>query len=138
MYNIRKLESSDYYKGYIQLLEQLTIVGNIEYEDFKHTIDNINSHVYVIEYENAIIASGTIFIEQKIIHGLKCVGHIEDIIIDKKYRGSGIGRIIINHLVEIGKNNNCYKIILNCSHETKNFYKKIGFNDKNIEMSLYI
>ena len=33
--NIRKLELNDYHKGYLQLLEQLTTVGDISFENFK-------------------------------------------------------------------------------------------------------
>ena len=66
------------------------------------------------------------------------VGHIEDIVVDKNIRGSGLGRIIIEHLVNFGFKNNCYKIILDCSEKNKKFYEKLGFQKKEIQMVNYI
>ena len=72
-----------------------------------------------------------------IIHNFKNVGHIEDIVVNRNSRGKGYGKIIIKYLINESKNLNCYKIILNCSNECKLFYKKLGFKNKNNEMSYY-
>ena len=134
MINFIKLINDDkclkYFDKIKKLLLQLTVVGNIQLDDFKNFIKNLkdNHFIYLIKYDNNIVGMGTIFIENKIIHNFGSVGHIEDIVIDENFRGLGLGRKIITFLVDIGKKNKCYKIILNCNDANVNFYKKFGFN----------
>lgn len=125
--NIRKLELDDYYKGYLKLLEQLTRVGELSFEQFKDKFNKLNSHIYVIEIDNKIVASATIFIEYKFIHNSQNVGHIEDVVTDNNYRKHGLGKILINKLLQIAKENTCYKVILNCSKDISGYYKKLNF-----------
>ena len=125
--NIRKLEINDYHKGYLQLLEQLTTVGNIPFDHFKEKFNKLNSHIYVIELDNKIIASATIFLEYKFIHNNKNVGHIEDVVTDNNFRKGGLGRLLINKLLQVAKDNECYKVILNCDKDVAGYYKKLNF-----------
>ena len=139
---INRLRKEDYYNGFLDVLEQLTIVekDNISYQSFCDNIDNLNSDIFVIrnKLNDKIIATGTIFIEVKFIHNLGKVGHIEDIVVDEKYRGRGYGKMLIHYLTNYGKIKGCYKIILNCTVKNKNFYKKCGFEQKEIEMVKYL
>ena len=131
----------DIKNNYIKLLSQLSIVNNIPSTDFQKYIDDIykNGIIYIAILNNIkIIASGTIFLEQKIIRNYKMVGHIEDIVVDKDYRGFGISSAIINKLTEYGFENNSYKIILDCEENIKKVYEKCGFIQKSIQMSNYL
>ena len=86
---IIKLTAENYNKNnIINLLDQLTSCPNINDEHYKYILNNLsNNHsIYVIDYNNIAIGIGTIFIEQKIIHGGKCVAHIEDVVIDEEYK----------------------------------------------------
>lgn len=137
----RKLESDDYNRSYLNLLDQLSVTNkeNITYHKFKNQIDNLNkdTHIYVLVEKDKILATGTLLIEHKFIHGLSRVGHIEDIVVDKTMRKKGLGKQLINFLEKKALEYNCYKIILNCSEKMKVFYEKFEFNHKNIEMSKY-
>jgi glucosamine-phosphate N-acetyltransferase len=139
--DIRFLTNDDYYKNYLNLLEQLTCTNKdtITYEKFSHFVNSLNSFhvVYVIENDNKIIATGTIIIEPKLIHGCQYVGHIEDIVVDKEHAGKKIGKCIVDKLVEYGKSMNCYKIILDCSNDVEQFYTKCGFMKKGNCMGKY-
>lgn len=141
LYQIKKLTKDDYYCNFLQLLEQLTIVESdkITYEMFCEQFDKMTSNVFVIKDKstNLIIASGTLFVETKYIHCLSSVGHIEDIVVDKKYRGLGLGKELVDHLINEGKKAGCYKIILNCNENNIGFYKKCGFKQKEVEMVKY-
>lgn len=141
---IRKIELSDFNKGVLKLLSQLSEFNysDIRYEQFKDQFNKISesgTHIFVIDnLENGeLIGIGSILIENKFIHNLSSVGHIEDVVIDNKYRGNGYGKILINFLTEFAKNNNCYKVILDCSENNVGFYEKCGFSQKNVQMSLY-
>ena len=134
---------SDCDKNYLNLLNQLN--NTIDYNFIsKNILENFinclneNHQIIVIEDENKnIIGTGTILIEKKILHNMGKVAHIEDIVIDKNERGLGLGLKLINHLVNIAKEKECYKVILNCSDENASFYKKCGFIEKSKQMSLY-
>ena len=137
----RKLNSNDYSNEYFNLLGQLTEVDSdkITYNNFLEFINQLNDNhqIIVIEDDNKIIASGTLLIENKIIHGLSRVGHIEDIIVDSNSRGLNLGKKIINYLTELANKNNCYKVILNCKESNCGFYEKCGFEKKELEMVKY-
>jgi glucosamine-phosphate N-acetyltransferase len=136
----RALQSSDYSADYFKLLGQLTIVNatSITQSAFCTFVDSLsNSHqIIVVENDNKqIVASGTIFIESKIIHGLGKVGHIEDIVVDKSTQGMGLGKALLVHLSNIAKFENCYKVILNCKQLNCAFYEKCGFKQQDCEMT---
>ena len=141
LYIIEKLSKSDYYCGYLDLLEQLTVVNaeDITYDTFCEQYDAINAEIYIIRdiNENKIIASGSILIEKKFIHKLSSIGHIEDIVVDSNFRGLGLGKQLLNHLSSISKERGCYKVILNCSEKNIKFYEKCGFAIKEFEMAKY-
>ena len=69
--------------------------------------------------------------------GSKPLPNRTNIVISSKYRGKGCGKQLIDFLVNIGQEEGCYKIILDCKPELEKFYKKSGFSYKNIQMSKY-
>ena len=139
---IRHIESNDYYKDYLILLEQLTIVEKekINFIQFKNFINNLSDKhiIIVIEYNNKIVGTGTLIIENKLIHNMGLVGHIEDVVIHNNHRKLGYGKKIINELINICIQSSCYKIILNCNENNINFYQNCGFTQKEIEMAKYL
>ena len=54
-------------------------------------------------------------------------GHIEDVSLDKEYRGRKLGIKMIECLKEIGVINDCYKIMLDCDDNNLGFYEKVLF-----------
>jgi len=137
---IRLLELEDFNKGYIDLLKQLTQVGDISYDSYKFFYENLNDNhiILVIEKDNKIVSTGTALIETKLIHNCGKVGHIEDIVTHKDYRGNGYAKKIINKLKKYINQQDCYKVILNCSHENKLYYEKnVNMKQKGICMVEY-
>jgi glucosamine-phosphate N-acetyltransferase len=135
----RNLEYGDYNKNYFDLLSQLTICGNCTQNQFEKFVDNLNKNHIVIVYEenNKILASGTLFIEPKLIRNCGLVGHIEDIVVDKELNGKGIGKKLVCALSDYAKDNGCYKVILDCRSEIISFYEKCGFSKKEEQMVQY-
>lgn len=137
----RLLQLDDYYRGFLQLLEQLTIVDadNITFDDFKNHYKKVQSIIYVIyDKENdLIIGTGSVFIEYKYIHKLGSVGHIEDVVINENYRKKGFGKKLISILLLTAKQNGCYKVILDCDSKNTTYYENIGFLNKGNYMALY-
>jgi len=135
--NFRQLEKGDYDKNYLELLKQLTVVGDISKEKYEMTIDKMGAEVWVIEYENKIIASVSLLLEQKIIHECGIVGHLEDVVVDRDYRKYGLGKFIIERIIKIAKERGCYKLIGDCKSELLGFYEKNGFESKCVQISIY-
>jgi glucosamine-phosphate N-acetyltransferase len=128
---IRKLQKKDLQKGFLTTLDSLKMASNIDKNKAEEVFEKINSnpnHIIVIaELDEKIIGSATLLIEPKFIHDGGLVGHIEDVVVDKNFQGQKIGNEIIKFLLEFAKNQGCYKTILNCTEDVKEFYEKIGF-----------
>ena len=121
----------------LNLLSQLTMVGDIEnQEDILNQIKQQNITIYVIEDNNSILGISSILIEQKFIHNGGRVGHIEDVVVNKKSRGLGVGKMLIEKCVEKAKQEGCYKVILDCDRKNVGFYTKCGFHEKDVCMRL--
>ncbi|KAL3683189.1 hypothetical protein R1sor_001211 [Riccia sorocarpa] len=141
---LRSLEPSDYRKGYLNLLEQLTVVGDTSEEEFTTRVEDLGRlgdlhHVVVIEdiERHVIVASATLFVEPKFIRKCGKVGHIEDVVVDQTVRGQHLGQRIISHLTNLSKELGCYKVILDCSEANAPFYEKCGFERKERQMGRY-
>ena len=91
----------------------------------------------VIEYDNKIVGSGTLLIEEKMTYGGCKMGHIENILIDVDVRGKKLGTKIMHELVKIADEQKCYRVDLVCENKLVKFYKPIGFNDSLICMTLF-
>ena len=128
---IRKLEKEDFQKGFLNSLDTLREASNISKEKaleiFNLIQSNPNHIIVVAEINDRIVGSITLLIEPKFIHQGGFVGHIEDVVVGKEFQGNQIGEKIVKYTLELAKKHNCYKTILNCSDEVKQFYEKIGF-----------
>ncbi len=140
--NIKNIEITK--DKYSQLLNLYRNFSNMDaniltFKKFKKIITNLkdNHLIFIYITNNIIIGSITLLIEQKLIHNGKNVGHIEDFVIDINNRNCGIGKLLLNHAINISKQNNCYKCILDCDVNLENYYKKTGFIKKGIYMGNY-
>ena len=131
--NIRKLNINDY-KKYISLINI-----SISKENFDNFINNVLGElhiIYVLEKNNEIIGTGTLYIEKKLTYNISKMGHIENIFIDKNHRGNSYGVKIVKKLLEYAKNKKCYRVDLTCIEELIPFYNKNNFTTKNVSMNI--
>ncbi|CAI5438330.1 unnamed protein product [Caenorhabditis angaria] len=132
---VRPLYSNDYENGFLQVLEQLTTVGNVDNQQFIDRFQSMKSsqsyYVVVIEDEelHQVIAAATLVIEQKFIHNTGSRGRVEDVVVDKQWRGMKLGAILNNVLVEMAKNLNVYKLSLECKDNLMPFYSRFGYKE---------
>uniref|UniRef100_A0A0K0DYD8 Glucosamine 6-phosphate N-acetyltransferase n=1 Tax=Strongyloides stercoralis TaxID=6248 RepID=A0A0K0DYD8_STRER len=137
-FKIRPLHIKDYKKGYLELLEQLTTVGNVSeaewikrFNSMKSNDDSIPQSYYIVVMEDLttqkIIGSVTLVIEFKFIHHAGCRGRIEDVVTDKDYRGQRISHMLNKTLVSLAKEFGVYKLSLECKDSLIGFYENFGF-----------
>ena len=130
---IEHINKTNFLTNLFKLLNQLTKSPLLNYNQLLSIVDNLNSnhHIYIYQnYDKVPIGIITLIIEQKLIHSGSCVGHIEDLVVDSGYNGRGIATELINHCVQIAKDNNCYKVILDCKEELIPFYNKNNFKQQ--------
>ena len=140
---IRELKEEDLSNGFIETLSNLSEVGKLANDTIRKSeilseIKDKNYRIVIAEdkQNHQIIGSATLLIEQKFIHNGGKAGHIEDVVTRKGYEGKGIGMEILKELIKIAKDNECYKIILDCDEKLVKFYEKLGFNKHSIMMRL--
>lgn len=122
------------------LLQQLTSAEILSGDHFSSIIKSLlpNQEIFVYKKNDLLVGMISVFIEQKIIHGGKCVAHIEDVVVDSHFRRQGIALELVNHVLQYSENNNCYKVLLNCNDEVKPFYEKCHFKHKTNGMAYYL
>lgn len=130
----REIKSTDFI-NYMNLMFEFTnYKHSITEDEFTNEITNMkdNCKIIIIEYNNNIIGAGSIFKINKLHNNP--VGQIEDVIITDQYRKYGLGKQLIDKLVNIGFSNyNCYKIILNCLEKNIGFYDKCNFKISGVQ-----
>ena len=83
------------------------------------------------EYSNPILVGlGTLWTQPKYYRNKGTSAHIEDIIIDKKYRQQGLGKKLIKYIIDTAIEKGCYKIQLHCTEKMKSFYEQLEFQNK--------
>jgi len=137
----RELCKNDWNKGYFDLLKQLSTSSPMGEDEFKNILDIINKSATIYIFEDTstskIVGTATLMIEQKFIRGGGKVGHLEDVVIDKNYRGINLGIKIIEKIVNLAREKGCYKIIGNCDEKLLVFYEKNGFSKKGVQIAIY-
>ncbi|XP_047471900.1 probable glucosamine 6-phosphate N-acetyltransferase [Penaeus chinensis] len=134
---VRPLCKADYDRGFLQLLSQLTKVGDISREKFGERFDamkNCPGHYYVTVIEDTdqgkIVGSATLACELKFIRGCAKRGRLEDVVVNNEYRGKQLGKLIVSTVTLLASQVGCYKMGLDCKDEMKSFYNSIGYSSE--------
>ncbi|MFN8575241.1 MAG: GNAT family N-acetyltransferase [Candidatus Sericytochromatia bacterium] len=108
-------------------------------ETIKSNINNEN-HIFILVVEkekSKIIAFGEakIFDINPVFELIKQI-HISAIFVENEYRKKGIGKLIVNELIRIGKERGCHEAELNVilNNPAYFLYKKIGFKEFRVNM----
>ena len=85
-------------------------------------------HCVVAEFDGHIAGFGSLI--RHIVPSKGEVGRIEDMIVDEKYRGKGIGRAIMKELIAIANEENVAQLNLTSSPlrvAAQSLYESLGF-----------
>ncbi|MDP2176850.1 MAG: GNAT family N-acetyltransferase [Bacteroidota bacterium] len=146
MINIREALPQDM-PSVFELIKELAIFEKAEYE-LENTIENLfkdgfmsNPLFYCIvaENHNGIVGMALCYNRYSTWKG-KCL-YLEDIIVNENHRNIGVGKQLMNHLIQFAQQNNYPKIqwqVLNWNRDAIRFYEsfKADFDDEWINVSL--
>merc|ERR1712025_483203 len=129
---IRPLNMGDYDRGFLQLLGQLTSVGDISHEAWCERFSEMEGGTYyvvVIEdtRDGRVVGATTLVKEKKFIHQCGQVGRIEDVVVSDQYRGQQLGKLIVVVASLLAAKIGCYKVTLNCNDKMVKFYNSLGY-----------
>ena len=130
---IREIIKSDLNDDFLSLLAQLSGQTTSYNPDllWNEYTKHSNHITFVDEVKEAgklasIIATSSVLIENKFLHCGSRVGHIEDVVVDRDTRGTGLGQKIVEHCIDYCRDVGCYKVILDCSNKNVPFYINCG------------
>ncbi|XP_044494662.1 glucosamine 6-phosphate N-acetyltransferase-like [Mangifera indica] len=143
-FQVWKLEITDKSKGFMELLQQLSVCDSVSDKQFEERFQELSAygddHIGCVIEDNhsgKIIATGSMFIEKKFLRNCGKVGHIEDVVVDAGSQGMQLGKKTVKFLTNHAHEMECYKVILDCGVGNKAFYEKCGFKEKEIQMARY-
>jgi GNAT superfamily N-acetyltransferase len=121
----------------LELYEQLTEEKqNLSNEMINSVFTEINSsprHELLVAEEAGLVV-GTLFfqITPNLSHGARPWAVLENMVVDARYRGQGIGRLLIEYAFTRCRDTGCYKVQL-LSHKKRlgahQFYRSLGFEE---------
>ena len=155
MYSVREITrfeyswlKSAYFHNLYSQLTKSTLLSQKEFETwFMDIYKNDNIKLFGILYFTKtdsipfkypkLIGLASVYLHKRFYRNNGMSAHLEDVVIDKDYRGLGLGKKLINTIIEWCKEHKCYKIQLNCIAKIEPFYSSLGFQNKKSGMEIY-
>ncbi len=132
-YKIRTAEEADF-PAILSLIEELALYEKAP-EKVTNTVEQMKDEkdlfkAWVVEKDDGEIIGFALFYFVYYTWVGKSL-YLDDLYVKEKYRGNKIGSVLLDKVIEFGKNNNCKRIrwqVLNWNKPAIDFYKKIGAN----------
>ena len=130
VFEIRLMDATDLDRGFLDALRALKPIELTDEQAIEVYRDRLKSRIrtYVAVMEDRIAGTASVFIEPKFINSGGVVGHIEDVAVHPGFQKHGIGRSLVEHLLEVCREFKCYKVILDCAEGVIPFYERLGFH----------
>ena len=138
--NNKSYLSSKNFKNLYSQLTECELLNEVEFNKWVESIIN-NENIFMfcifkIPYYE-LIGTACIYLKQCYYRSMAKSATIEDLVVDINYRGKGLGKKLIDYILNYSKKYDIYKIVLQCTNENKGFYEKCGFESKNLLMIKY-
>ena len=131
------------FTSYCETLNNLSKIGDLTLENALSVLqrsDTSWSAIFVAldDTNHEIIASWTLLIEPTFWRWGKNAAHIENIVTRKWYEWQGIGKAIMQSIIDYAKTQDCYKIIGDCDDELVWRYEKFWFKKDGAFIRQYV
>ncbi len=105
-------------------------------KSFRYALENSDRVlVFVLLSEDMVVGTGSLHQGHYSTWADQMYGHIEDLIVAENYRGQGLGRKLILHMVEIARDLGLCRLELNTlksNQAAHRLYEKIGFSSDSV------
>jgi len=132
---VRELKSTDA-EAVGKLINQLTkniVQPELLIERITNLADGKNWQYFVVTEEEKIVGFGGLAWYS--IPSKGKIGWVEEIVVDESERGKGIGKFLMDRILEFGKEQNLVRLELTvCNSIAKHLYEKLGFETKPVEV----
>lgn len=94
---------------------------------------NRYAYVVIAEYEGKAAGQALYFYNFSTFKGKPGI-YLEDLYVRPEYRNKGIGKALLNYLIELAKENDCGRVewvVLDWNESAINFYKSLGAEPMN-------
>lgn len=127
----------------LELYQQLAITNaeaerqsNLSLEHYRRAFREImnfpGQELLVAKDEGEVVGSLVLVIVPNLSHGARPWAIIENVIVDRKRRRRGAGRLLMEYAIDRAKESDCCRIGLSSNksrHEAHQFYQAMGFFD---------
>lgn len=131
MLGARRAVPNDYYKKHIELFANSDFVDPqmITFGIYEEYVTQGN--IYVIEWHGIILGSISVMFEQKLSGK---VAHISDLMIANNATNQRLDIILVNHAINIARQERCYKIMVHCLRKDQGIFSSCGFQYYGVAM----
>lgn len=131
MIKIRAMQDADVEQ--VSRLEEETFSMPWSRESFLSMIHNANARYYVVEKDGLVVGGCGVLMAAG-------EGNITNVVVDKKFRGQGIGTRMLQYLIEEGERNGLSAFTLEVrvsNTQAIHVYEKLGFFSEGIRPNFY-
>lgn len=104
---------------------------------FTNGLKDKNRKFLVVRFDGKVIGFASLSLKESLYDG--CVlGHIDELIVDEKFRRKGIGKRLLRRIMAVAKENSCRRVELDSAFRRKDahkFYERTGFEKCNFLFS---
>ena len=100
-----------------------------------------NETLLVAVEEGRIVGTNHVLIFRHLARALKPAAIIENMVVDSRNRGAGIGDLLMEAALKIARRHGCYKLSLTSNRKrprAHNFYEKFGMTHTHHGYSIYL
>lgn len=133
-YTIRPLVAADFY-DYCNLMSALVtdqpVPRDTRGEDLFDALINAKGvTVFGADLEGHIVSTATLFVMTNLTYDGRPCAFVENVVTLSEFRGHGIGRAVMQHLLDETTAQNVYKVQLLTGQDygARGFYETLGFN----------
>jgi glucosamine-phosphate N-acetyltransferase len=133
--SIRRVTIADF-DSILELLKQLWPNKTLDTEGmkemFSRNLQVPNQHYICAETESKIIGFCSLTIKNNLWQQA-FLGNVDELVVDENFRGKGVGRTLLDKIIEIAKSQGCVRIELDSGfHREKAhaFYRSLGFESR--------
>jgi GNAT superfamily N-acetyltransferase len=104
-------------------------------------IDDRRRTFLVAELDGEVVGTADLLIIANLTHGARPVAFVENVVVDANHRGAGIGRALMDDVIERARAEGCYKVqFLSNKDRTRAhaFYRRMGFSPSAEGFRLYL